>query len=164
MSLYFARLACPSICASMATVNCTHRTARNTAMRLYLRDALISRQAIVSLTLYLVNFRSSRGGGVNRANNTNSERSIVSKTIAIVPIYCYRHSNLLLPFVLFHRQVFEGDRNQNLAVGYSRRILENVSGLLTFIFFSFTYDITITKLKKYLKNIDLKKFPSTFIV
>ena len=103
MSLYFARLACPSICASMATVNCTHRIARNTAMRLYLRDALISRQAIVSLTLYLVNFRSSRGGGVNRANNTNSERSIVSKTIAIVPIYCYRHSNLLLPFVLFHR-------------------------------------------------------------
>ena len=42
--------------------------------------------------------------------------------------------------------------------------LENVFRLATFIFFSFTYSIVITKLEKVFKNIDLKKYPGRFTV
>ena len=49
-----------------------------------------------------------------------------------------------------------------LGVGCSKHFLKNVFRLSTFIFFSFTYVIMITKQKKFFRKIEMKKSPSHF--
>ena len=56
------------------------------------------------------------------------------------------------------KNVPKGASRPSVGVGYTGSSLR----FSTFIFFSFTFDIVITKMKKFYKNIDSKKNPLGF--
>ena len=50
-----------------------------------------------------------------------------------------------------------------VGVDYTELFFNNAFRLSTFIFFSFTFDVVITKPKKFFKNIEIKKIPGLLL-